>query len=80
MTGGYSRLWHRVVVQARQPMYNAWQAGTTTLCQSRLYPPVRDYEFGNRTLLQADSPNEHSYYSIEEARLARFRDKPSQLL
>jgi hypothetical protein len=23
-----------------------WRTGTTTLCQSRLYPPVRDYEFG----------------------------------
>ncbi len=24
----------------------AWQAGTTTLCRSQLYPPFRDYEFG----------------------------------
>jgi hypothetical protein len=23
-----------------------WRAGTTTLCQCRLYPPVRDCEFG----------------------------------
>ncbi len=27
------------------PGYIGWRAGTTTLCQSRLYPPVRDYEF-----------------------------------
>jgi hypothetical protein len=25
-----------------------WGAGTTTLCRSQLYPPVRDYEFGYR--------------------------------
>ncbi len=24
----------------------AWRADTTTLCQSQLYPPVMDYEFG----------------------------------
>ncbi len=27
------------------PAYVACRAGTTTLCQSRLIPPVRDYEF-----------------------------------
>ncbi len=26
--------------------YISWRAGRTTLCHSRLYPPVRDYEFG----------------------------------
>jgi hypothetical protein len=31
--------------QARQG-YIGWQAGTTALCQSQLYPPFRDYEFG----------------------------------
>jgi hypothetical protein len=30
--------------------YIGWRAGTTTLCHSRLYPPVRDYEFGYRTV------------------------------
>ncbi len=42
-----SRLWHRVVVPARQA--GGWRAGTTTLCHSRLYPPVRKYEFGYMT-------------------------------
>jgi hypothetical protein len=28
------------------PGYIVWRAGTTTLCWSQLYPPVRDYEFG----------------------------------
>ncbi len=28
------------------PGYIDWWAGTTTLCRSQLYPPVRDYEFG----------------------------------
>ncbi len=23
-----------------------WQAGTTTLCRSQLYPPFREYDFG----------------------------------
>ncbi len=27
-------------------LHIGWRAGTTALCQSRLYPPVRDYEFG----------------------------------
>jgi hypothetical protein len=26
--------------------YIGWQAGTTTLCHSRPYHPIRDYEFG----------------------------------
>ncbi len=34
-------LWHRVVVPAHQA-YIGWRAGTTTLCQSQLYPTVRD--------------------------------------
>ncbi len=38
LTGGYSRLWHRVVVPASQ---TTCLAGTTTRCQSQLYPPVR---------------------------------------
>ena len=29
--------------------YIGWRAGTTTLCHSLLYPPVRDNEFGYRT-------------------------------
>jgi hypothetical protein len=28
-----------------------WRAGTSTLCHSRLYHPVRDYEFGYRSYL-----------------------------
>jgi hypothetical protein len=28
--------------------YLGWRAGTTTLCHSRLYSPVSDYEFGYR--------------------------------
>jgi hypothetical protein len=24
-----------------------WRASTTTLCRNQLYPPVRDYEFGD---------------------------------
>ncbi len=28
----------------------SWRAGTTTLCHCRLYPPVRDYEFGYWTV------------------------------
>ncbi len=31
--GGLSRLW---------PAYVAWRAGTTTICQSRLYPPSQE--------------------------------------
>ncbi len=27
------------------PCYIGWQGGTTTLCRSQLYPPVRDYAF-----------------------------------
>ncbi len=27
-----------------------WRTGTTTLCRSQLYPPVRDYVFGYRLL------------------------------
>ncbi len=27
--------------------YLGWQAGTTTLCLSQLYPPFREYEFQN---------------------------------
>jgi hypothetical protein len=42
--GIYSLLWHRVFVPARHwpPGYTGWMAGTITLCQSRLRPPVRD--------------------------------------
>jgi hypothetical protein len=29
--------------------YIGWRAGTTTLCLSRLYPPIGDYEFGYST-------------------------------
>jgi hypothetical protein len=29
-----------------------WPAGTTTLCRSQLYPPVRDYEFWATAVLQ----------------------------
>ncbi len=29
--------------------YIRWRVGTTTLCQRRLYPPIRDYEFGYMT-------------------------------
>jgi hypothetical protein len=36
---GYSWLRHRVVTPARPPAYVDWRAGTTTHCQSRLYPP-----------------------------------------
>jgi hypothetical protein len=40
-------LWHRVVILAglagRQPMC-CLRAGTTTLCHSRLYPPISDTE------------------------------------
>jgi hypothetical protein len=32
--------------------YMDWRAGTTTLCHSRLFPPIRDYEFGYCTLEQ----------------------------
>jgi hypothetical protein len=47
LTGGIRRLWHRVVGNVPSG-YLGWQAVTTTLCHSRLYPPVRDYVFGNR--------------------------------
>jgi hypothetical protein len=41
--GGYSRLQHRVVVPACQPLqYKAWSAGVNFI------HPVRDYEFGHR--------------------------------
>ncbi len=33
------------MVLARHAGYIDWRAVTTTLCQSRLYPPVRVYEF-----------------------------------
>ncbi len=29
--------------------YIGWRAGTTTLCHGRLYPPVREYDFGKLT-------------------------------
>jgi hypothetical protein len=32
--------------RTRPSGYIGWGAGTTTLCQSLLYPPVRDYESG----------------------------------
>ncbi len=32
------------------PVYVAWRAGTTTLCQSWLYPSSQGQEFGNRYL------------------------------
>jgi hypothetical protein len=40
---------HRVVVPSGRPayIYVVWRAGTTTPCQGRLYPPVRDWEFGH---------------------------------
>ncbi len=36
LTGGDSRLWHRVLVPA-PASYVAWRAGATTLCQRRIY-------------------------------------------
>jgi hypothetical protein len=42
--GDKVELWHRVVVPARQAI--GWRACTTTQCHSRLYTPVKDYEFG----------------------------------
>jgi hypothetical protein len=38
--GRCTRLWYRT------PGYLGWRAGTTTLCQNRLYPLVRVSEFG----------------------------------
>jgi hypothetical protein len=45
LRGGYSRLWHRGCHTGPRG-FIGWRAGTTALCQSRLYPPVRDYDFG----------------------------------
>jgi hypothetical protein len=33
--------------------YICWQASTASICHSRLYPRVRDYEFGYEICLQA---------------------------
>jgi hypothetical protein len=33
-------------LSAGMPGYIGWRAGTTILCRSQLYLPVRDYEFG----------------------------------
>jgi hypothetical protein len=44
--GRKSWLRPRVVVPARHATYIGWQAGTTTLWRSQLYPPFRDHEFG----------------------------------
>jgi hypothetical protein len=41
LTGGYNRIWHRVV-DSGQSAYVAWRAGIATLSQSRLDPPVSD--------------------------------------
>jgi hypothetical protein len=53
LTGGYS--WHRVVVPARLPVL----CSTTTLCQSRLYPPPPSQ--GLRIWLQHLADLEHFY-------------------
>ncbi len=50
LTGGniiQLTIWHMVVRCRTGPSgYIGWRAGTTTLCHSRLYSPVRDYQFG----------------------------------
>jgi hypothetical protein len=59
LTEGYSRLRHRVVVPARQPMYPAWRAGATTLCQSRLSP-----QSGTKNLATVHRPSSSLPLSI----------------
>jgi hypothetical protein len=36
--------------------YIGWRAGTTTLCYSRLCPPVRYYEFGYYSFVEQQQP------------------------
>jgi hypothetical protein len=53
LTRGYSRQWQM-----------GWRTGPpayVTLCQSRLYPPVRDYEFGNRSQMKRGGGGEKMF-------------------
>ncbi len=70
-------VWHRVVVPARHAGYIGWRAGgTTILCHSRLYPPVRDYEFGPCSMIKYGRPPDLICIHNAEMQRAFFRLRP----